>query len=64
MILLAQRGATSSRGSINEWYIERVPVDAKIGGAIDQWAEMVEDGWNLTVLLAPDNKTAIGLGWR
>jgi hypothetical protein len=50
-------------------FIERVPCDSHIGGRtdpvyLDLWKAMMAEGWELTVLIAPDQKTLVALGWR
>ena len=52
-----------------EWFIERVAADSHIGGRtepvhLDRWKAMKADGWELTVLVSPDQKTVVALGFR
>lgn len=48
----------------SEWFIERVPSDARLTGHIDRWRTMSACGWDVTALVAPDSKTVVALGCR
>ena len=47
-----------------EVFIERVPADKKLPGVLARWKEMQRDGWDLTVLVAPDSKAVVAFGCR
>lgn len=49
-----------------EFFIERVPT-SELGGKeshLARWKAMRIDGWDLEVLIAPDEKSVVALGCR
>jgi len=44
--------------------VERVRVGSDLGSHIDRWKQMRRDGWELEVLLAPDRRSAVCVGFR
>jgi hypothetical protein len=48
----------------DEWFIERVPSDSRLGAEIERWKTMVACGWDVTALVAGDSKTVVALGCR
>jgi hypothetical protein len=47
-----------------EWFIERVPVTKWTMRDLDRYKEMVNEGWQLQVLLAVDRSHIVALGLR
>jgi hypothetical protein len=46
-----------------ETYIERIP-SRDLSGRLDEWKQMRRDGWDVTVLVAPDSRTVLALACR
>jgi hypothetical protein len=47
-----------------ETMIERIPADKRTGKWLEQWKHLRRDGWTVTVLVAPDHKSIVGLACR
>jgi hypothetical protein len=47
-----------------ETFIVRVPADVRLARRLEEWKRLRREGWDVVVLLAPDSKTVVGLGWR
>ena len=46
----------------SQWFIERVPCDAKLIRELARWKQMQREGWDLTVLISPDRGTLVAFG--
>jgi hypothetical protein len=49
---------------VSRTWIERVKVGRYFGDDIDRWKAMKREGWDLTVLIAPDHLTVVAFGYQ
>lgn len=56
------RSRRRSRKAPRDWFIERVPSDARLTHELGRWKKMRDEGWDLTVLVAPDRKSVVAFG--
>jgi hypothetical protein len=47
----------------DEWMCERVP-SGEINRRLDGWKWLRANGWNLSILIAPDSKTVVVIGCK
>lgn len=48
---------------MTDYFIERVATDKQLARHLEDWKQLRRAGWDVTVLLAPDQRTVIALGY-
>lgn len=44
--------------------IERAPADRQLADVLDRWKELAATDWEITALIAPDQRSVLAFGYR